>query len=283
MITVDIKGVKEFEKLLKTVPGKAERAAVVALTKTGQAIKKEVQREMTARFDKPGRYTLNSLQLDPATKARREARVWFKEPGRMQQHYLVPQVEGGPRKLKGFERGIGLGELTPAMGARMTGAGNVSPGQIRQIMSVLGKAETSAGYSANLTARSARRNLKPRDYVVIRHRHGRLLPGIHQRFQTGAGFGAKTKRSIGRFGTWQKGNRKVAVRDPKTGRIIRWETPKSKIQSIVRAKGLRPVMLQGRQNKAVVPLLPFYDIAQQEFNKTFPNVFRETFEKYLKS
>ncbi len=280
---ITLKGAKELEKLLKSVPKKAERAAVVALTKTGQAIKKEMQREMKALFDKPVKYTLNSLQLDPATKARPEARVGFKSPDRMQQHYLVPQVEGGPRKLKGFERGVGLGELTPAMGARMTQAGNVSPGQIRQIMSVLGKAETSAGYSANLTARSGRRNLSPRDYVVLHHPHGRLFPGIYQRFQTGTGFGARTKRSIGRFGTYQRGTRKVAVRDPRTGRIIRWVSPASRIQSIVRARGLRPVMLQGKQNKPVTPLLPFYDIARDEFNKTFPKIFQETFEKFLKS
>ena len=282
MIILDIKGIKELDKLLKSIPGKANRAARVSLTKTGKAIKEEVIAEMKRVFDKPTRFTLNSLQLDPATKGKSEARVWFKQPARMQQHYLVPQVEGGGRKLKGFERGVGMGRLIPGKFARMTPEGNVSPGQIRQIMSVLGRAETSAGFSANLTARSARRNMSARDYAVIRRRNGRLLPGIYQRFQTGAGFGAKTKRTIGSFGTWQKGNRKVAVRDPKTGRILRWVSPASRIQSIVRAKGLRPVMLQGK-NGPVKPLLPFYDIARRVFNEKFSPTFHTTFEKFLKS
>lgn len=75
----------------------------------------------------------------------------------------------------------------------------------------------------------------------------------------------------------------MPVRDPKTGRIVGWKTPASKIQSIVRAKGLRPVMLQGRQNKAVRPLLPFYDIARKVFDRQFVTIFYKTFEKFLKS
>ncbi|MGD9949321.1 MAG: hypothetical protein AB7U29_12705 [Desulfobulbus sp.] len=283
MFTFNIKGIKELEEKLKSLPGKADRAAVVALNKTGKAVKEEIRKEMQRVFDKPTRYTLNSLQLTPARKGELEARVWFKEPDRMQQHYLVPQVEGGERKEKGFERAIGVGQLYPTGYGRPNLYGNVSVGQIRQILSVLGRAETGAGYSANLTAASAKRNRKDRDYVVIRKRHGRLYPGVYQRFQTGPGFGAKTKRTIGSFGTWQKGNRKVAVRDPKTGRIVRWVTPgNSRVQSIIRARGLKPIFLKGK-GASVTPLLPFYDIAQQVFDKQFEKTFIEILNKFLKS
>lgn len=282
MFTLKMKGIKELEKKLKSLPGKAHRAAKVALNKTGKEIKAEIRKEMQQVFDKPTPYTLNSLQLTPA-KEKLEAKVYFKEPDRMQQHYLVPQVEGGERKLKGFERGIGLGQLYPTSFVRPNIYGNVSAGQIRQMLSVLGRAETSAGYRANLTAASAKRNRKDRDYVVIRQRHGRLYPGVYQRFQTGPGYGYKTKRTIDRFGTWQKGNRKVAMRDPKTGRIIRWVTPGNRrVQSIVRARGLKPIFLKGR-GAPVTPLLPFYDIAQRVFDQKFEKTFRETLEKFLKS
>jgi hypothetical protein len=281
MFTINVKGVKELEKTLRSFPGKANRAAKVALNKTGKAIKEEMGKEMTRVFDHPTRYTINSLKLTPA-KERPEAKVWFKEPDRMQQHYLVPQVEGGPRKLKGFERGIGIGDLYPTSFARPNLYGNVSAGKIRQIMSVLGLAETSSGYRANITVRSARRNLRPRDYVVIRNQRGRLYPGVYERFQTGPGFGAKTKRTIGRAGTWQKGQRKVAVRDPHTGRIIRWESSRSRIQSIVRARGLRPIFLKGR-GETVTPLLHFHEIAQQVFDEKFEKTFKETLERFLKS
>lgn len=281
MFNFDIKGIRELEKTLKSLPGKAERAAKVALNKTGKVVKEEIVKEMKKVFEKPTRYTLNSLQMTPA-KQEPVAKVWFKEPDRMQQHYLVPQVEGGERKLKGFERALGIGQLYPTRSVRPDLYGNVSSGQIRQMLSVLGLAERSAGYSANLTAASAKRNRKDRDYVVIRQRHGRLYPGVYLRFQTGPGFGAKTKRTIGTFGTWQKGNRKVAVRDPKTGRILRWETPKSKIQSIIRARGLKPIFLKGK-GAPVVPLLPFYEIAQRVFDQQFEKTFRETLKQFLKS
>lgn len=278
---LEVKGIKEFEAVLAGLPKKATRAAEVAPNKTGKAVKEEIVAEMKRVFDKPTRYTLNSLQFHPA-KGTLEAKVGFKEPDRMLQHYLVPQVDGGPRKLKGFERGIAVGRTIPGKFARMTPEGNVSTGQIRQIMSVLGKAETSAGFSANLTARSARRNMRARDYVLIRRQHGRLFPGVYQRFQTGVGFGAKTKRTVARFGTWQKGNRKVAVRDPRTGRIIKWVSPASRIQSIVRARGLRPVLLKGK-DAPVKPLLPFYEIARRVFDDQFEATFHTTFEKFLQS
>nr|WP_320010559.1 hypothetical protein [uncultured Desulfobulbus sp.] len=157
MTTFSIKGVKKLETLLKSIPRKAERAAVVALTKTGKSIKEEVQRQTKTRFDNPTRFTINSVELTPATKAKPEARVGFKKPDRMEQHYLLPQVEGGQRKLKGFERGIGLGELVPAAGARLTQSGNISRTQIRK--------KTIEGY------------------VVTRRKHGRLLPGVYKRFK----------------------------------------------------------------------------------------------------
>ena len=200
-------------------------------------------------------------------------------------HYLVPQVEGESRKLKGFERAIGLGELVPAMGAKLNRYGNVSIGQIRQILSVLGKAQTSSGYSANITNRSRRRNTRERDYVVIdRRQHGNLLLGVYQRYQSGVGFGAKTKRTfLDRSKSYQKGNRKVAIRDPKTGRILRWVSTESKIQSVVRARGLRPVLLAGRTGRRVKPLLDFYGVAHRTFNQHFEPMFKATLDTFLKS
>ncbi|MBM9615978.1 hypothetical protein JWJ90_17045 [Desulfobulbus rhabdoformis] len=283
MFTLKMKGIKELEKQLKSLPGKTRRAANVALNKTGKAIKEEIRKEMERVFERPTPYTLNSMQLTPARKGELEAKVWLKEPDRMSQHYLVPQVEGGERKLAGYERAIGLGHLYPTQYIRKNIYGNVSAGQIRQILSVLGMAETSAGYSANLTVASVRRNFRSRDYFVLRHRHGRLYPGVYQRVQTGTGFGHKTKRTIARFGSYQKGRRKIPVRDPRTGRIIRWVYPKNRqLQSIVRAQGVRPIFLKGR-GAPVIPLLPFYHIAQRVFDEEFEKIFNETLKKFLKS
>ena len=290
-ITIVVSGQTEVAKALAAFPGKAHRACAIALNKTGKLIKEAEVAEMKAVFDNPTSYTLNSLKLTPATKDNLQATVWFKQPDRMGQHYLVPQVDGGQRKLKGFERGVGLGELTPALGAKLNRYGNVSPGQIRQILSVLGKAETSAGFMANITDRSRRRNTKERDFVVIDNRQrGHLPMGVYQRFQTGAGFGAKTKRTfLDRSKSYQRGSRKQAVRDPRTGRFVKWFGQGSvfwegsQIQSIVRARGLRPVLLVGHTGRQVKPLLDFYGVAQRTFKQRFDPLFRDTLNAFLKS
>ncbi|ADW16409.1 hypothetical protein Despr_0221 [Desulfobulbus propionicus DSM 2032] len=290
-LTVAVSGSKEVAAALAAFPGKAHRACAIALNKAGKLVKEAEVAEMKSVFDNPTRYTLNSLQLTPATKSDLKATVWFKEPGRMGAHYLVPQVDGGQRKLKGFERAIGEGELVPALGAKLNQYGNVSPGQIRQILSVLGKAETSAGYSANITDRSRRRNTKERDYVVIdRRQRGNLPLGVYQRFQTGAGFGAKTKRTfLDRSKSYQRGSRKQAVRDPRTGRFVKWFGQSSvfwegsQIQSVIRARGLRPVLLTGRTGRRVKPLLDFYGVAHRTFNQHFEPMFKATLDTFLKS
>lgn len=262
MITIDIKGLKNVQQMLATMPKAARRAAELALDATAQAIRDEIRRTMPLVFDRPTPYTLNSLKITPTRGHNLQASVWFKEPPRMGAHYLVPQVEGGVRALKGFERALGQQEFTPAMGARINQYGNVSPGQIRQILSVLKLAERSAGYSANLTARSAKRNRKDRDYVLITKQQGRLLPGIHQRFQTGVGFGHKTKRTLP-FGTWQKGR------------------TRGRFASVVRAKGLRPVLLMGRTGKQVKPRLDFYTIGHKEFQRRFGPLFWNHFRRQV--
>ncbi|WP_306548069.1 hypothetical protein [Desulfobulbus sp.] len=268
-ITIVVSGQTEVAKALAAFPGKAHRACAVALNKTGKLIKEAEVAEMKAVFDNPTSYTLNSLKLTPATKDNLQATVGFKEPARYgdNPHYLFPQVEGGPRHLKGFEQGVSLGELTPALGAKLNRYGNVSFGQIRQILSVLGKAETAAGYNSNITDRSRRRNTKERDYVVIDSRQRGNLPlGVYQRFQTGVGFGAKTKRSfLDRSKSYQKGR------------------TRGRFASVIRARGLRPVLLVGHTGRQVKPLLDFYGVAQRTFKQRFDPLFRDTLNAFLKS
>lgn len=258
MITITIDD-KQVKGMLKAMPKQASRAAEQALDFTAVRIADEVRTQMLRRFDRPTQYTLNSLKVTKTRNHNMMASVWFKDPDRMGQHYLVPQVDGGKRKLKGFERGLGGHEYIPGVGAKIDSHGNVSPGQIKQIMSVLGRAETSAGFSANLTASSAKRNKKSRDYVVIsKGNRGRLAPGVYQRYQTGVGFGAKTKRSLP-FGEWQKGR------------------TRGRFASVIQARGLRPIFLQGRTGKAIKPLLPFYELAHAEYNRRFPTAFTARF------
>ncbi len=275
-LTVDDKRVRE---LIKALPDVANRAAEIALDETARDIKKAEVAEMKRVFASPTSYTLKSLKMTPTHNHNMQAVVWFKDPDRMSQHYLVPQVEGGPRKFKGFEQAFGNTMFVPGQAARMTKAGNISQGQIRQILSVLGRAERTAGYSANITTRSAKRNKAPRDYVYITERHGKLYPGIYKRFAKGSG-----AVKSGNYQSRQLGSNRVAVRDER-GRFIRWKRPKqrSKYRSAIRARGLRPIMLVGKQQASIKPLLDFYEVAAKVHKKNFAKHFDREFNKRLAS
>lgn len=249
-ITVDA---AEVKRLLAKMPKEARRAAEQALDRTALDIKVAVVEEMRKVFDRPTRYTLNSLYVTKTRNHNMVASVWFKEPPRMKDHYLVPQVEGTERKLKGFERAIFGKKYIPGRGVKLNQYGNVTGGQIRQILSVLGMAERTLGYSANITSRSAKRNKKPRDYVVLPSGspRGKLPPGIYQRVIRGKKLGRKAQSSVTRPGTYEQGKRKSAIR----------------------ATGLLPILIFGRQKAKVRPRLKFYDIAERTYNKRFHNHF----------
>lgn len=269
MIEITVKGEQAVAAMLAAVPGKATRACAIALNQTAMAIRTEAAATMRKVFDRPVPYTLRSAVFDRATYTDLTARVWHAEPERMSQHYLTPQVEGGERRLKGFERALGLGELVPAMGAKMDRYGNVSVGQIRQILSVLGKAERGAGYSANITDRSRRRNTKARDYVIIdRRQRGRLVRGVYQRFaQPGREIDKKTSRRLGITGD----------------RAREYGRSKGQWQSVRQATGLRPVLLVGRTGHQVKPLYDFYGMALQVYRATFAARFWANIDRFLKS
>lgn len=260
-LTVDDKAVTA---LLRAMPKVAGRAAEIALDKTAKDIKVEMISTMKKVFTNPTRYTLNSLKVTRTQNHNMQASVWFKEPDRMGQHYLVPQVDGGPRKYKGFEHGLGRKMMVPAVGAKILKHGAVSYGQLRTILSVLGRAERTAGYSANITARSSKRNRRARDYVRIKRKYRGLYPGVYERYQTGVGFGAKTKRTFAHgHKVYQKGRRR--------GRFA----------SVIQARGLRPVLLEGKQKASIKPLLPFYKVAGKVGTKQFKYHFYREFDRLL--
>jgi hypothetical protein len=257
---------KKVSAMLARYPKEAGRAAEIALDRTAVNIRDGIKGTMKRVFDRPTTFTLNSLKITYTRNHKLKASVWFKEPERMADHYLVPQVEGGKRKFKGFELALDRLKFIPGKGARMTRSGNISTGQIRQVLSVMGRAEMYPGYQANLTAKSAKTNKKSRDYVYLPRGSsgGALPPGIYQRVkQSGKGFGGIAKSKLGKFGDYQKGR--------KRGRFF----------SIIRARGLKPIMLVGRQNKAVKPLLPFYSLADKIYDRKFRLHFERELSKQL--
>ena len=157
-----------------------------ALDATAYDMREGLHEEMKTAFHEPTKFTLNSLKYDKTKNHNMEVKVWLLQPERMSDHYLLPQILGGVRKTKGFERALGNTRMFPARGLKLTKAGNVSRGLITQILSALGLAEHTQGYQANRTEKSAKRNKKrQKRYAYLYKGSGKMPPGIYQRVGKG--------------------------------------------------------------------------------------------------
>lgn len=259
MIRIEMKGLQDVLKNLeRTRVDQIPFATAKALNDTAKMVRERTVETMRSVFDRPTPFTLNSFQIRPATKTNLTARVEFKHE---RLSYMRTQVEGGTRRPKRSESALQKKGImragqywVPGQGARLNQYGNISGGQIVQLLSVLQAAEMSSGYSANMTTRSAKTNRKPRDYFAVTKKRGGLVPGIYERVQTGAGFGAKTKKSMP-FGTYQKGR------------------TKGKVSSVIRARGAKPILIfvgkAGYQKR-----LPFYELSRKVVDQNFRNIFQ---------
>jgi hypothetical protein len=185
---------------LRAVPREQLPFAIsLALNRTAQDARQSIRSDIARAFDRPTPFTLNSVEIRPATKRNLEVEVWLKDdmegPG-TPSHYLAPQMFGGERRLKRFERALQARGLLPAgmfivpgQGAKLDAYGNISRGQIMQILSALGAAEQYSGYSANRTADSVARRGKRKlpEFFVGRPARGKGPLGIWQRFHFGFG------------------------------------------------------------------------------------------------
>lgn len=160
-------------------------AAAAALSRTASRVKEHHRQMLPIIFDRPTRYTLNGLQVTPATARNLVASVWFKDSPRSRQHYLVPQVEGGSRPHKRFEywliqKGIMQPHefAVPASGLKLNAYGNMSPGTITQILSQL---QASPDAMQRETARSRKRKGAARNRYFVPQPGSRLRRGIWRR------------------------------------------------------------------------------------------------------
>ena len=198
LITTDIKGLKELQATMDGFSDRRMQAAIAtALTRTAGQVRDQVRSKMSSVFDRPTAYTLGSLFVRPATADKLQASTWVKDDsattkaGTPATKYLLPQIDGGQRRVKRFERALQLfGALpegwyaVPAPGARLDAYGNVSNGQIIQILSQL-RITLVAGSMRNMAFNgkkqiAAQRKAGGRFFVVKPGQRG-AAPGIYQR------------------------------------------------------------------------------------------------------
>jgi len=145
-----------------------------ALSQTARDIKDAEVAIMAQVFDRPTRFTLNALYVDPATKNRLSAYVKFKDQAGAVPawRYLDPQVEGGRRVHKAHERLlIRTGNMKPdefampGKGMPLDAHGNISGAVMNKILSDL---QLRNDPQQNTTARSRRRAKARGRYMIFR-------------------------------------------------------------------------------------------------------------------
>lgn len=189
-------------------PRRLAAAQATALTRTAALVKAAERDAIGRSFDRPTPYTLNSLFMRPATAARLEATVWLKDDlagsGTPATKYLAPQIEGGDRPLKRMEFVLQQAghmpsgwRAVPGRGAKLDAYGNVSRGQIQQILSQL-RVQLTAGSSRSIAVGGDRKTQAKRRRAFGRAGgqifslpagKGKLPPGIY--LAEGRDFGAK--------------------------------------------------------------------------------------------
>lgn len=181
----------QFRRDVETIDQRQMPFAVAtALNDTAKEVLEHLQNRMEVVFDRPTRFTKNSLQVWRATKTKLEAAVQ-ERPSVGKRHYLKMQETGGARPQTGLEKAFGnlayeglVRSVIPATGspfeaARLDAFGNWSSGERNQVLSAL---KIQRDPNMNATAKSAKRNRKRATYFVPKHG---LAPGVYRRNRPG--------------------------------------------------------------------------------------------------
>lgn len=235
-----------------------ELAAQRAKVQTGYKVLVAHKVEMARVFNNPTRWTLNAFRVqvnkkEGTVEVRPKDGFWYRAD-----NFLNTQIEGGSdRKTKAFERALVARGVLPAgwyaipgERAKLDGNGNMSVGEIKQIMSWFGAAERSLGSTQNMTdATRARRRKGTKkkagfEYFVIQ-------PGGRRQFVRGNGKVQSNKAQPGVY-------RRTA-----TGFGSRIE----------------PVMIFVKR-VSYKPRFDFYGVARKTIEANFSKLFVQAFEKY---
>lgn len=181
------------------------------------------QRQAKRVFDRPTPMTINSVQYRKAGSGGGATRNYGGGIGDVQAHpgtgglfaeiyirdqahkgtppakYLFPEVFGGERRPKGFERLLQAKGILPAdqfavpgRGAELDAFGNIKASEINRLLSQLG-ARSDKYTNESLASRKRRHKrevklgIRRSDYFVMREKRGSLRPGIWQRDLTPSG------------------------------------------------------------------------------------------------
>lgn len=158
----------------------------LALTRTAQAVQRDIVAEMGRVFDRPVPFTLKGTYVKPARKTDLDAAVYFRTfagKGVPAGKYLQAQIFGGARAQKGSERALARagflgnkGFFVPGPGVKLDRYGNVPGGTIKAILSDVRAGNAEQTMRAATKRRSQRRRRE--QYFIPRAESGKRASGI---------------------------------------------------------------------------------------------------------
>jgi hypothetical protein len=238
MLTIKAEG---FDDLLRQLDGMKRQipyAIANGINRTAQRVLEAEKSEVQSVFKSPTPFTVNSVRIWRRKWPNSEVAVYFKDPPNLSQkdHYLLPQVEGGDRPLKPYEMGLGGRFTTPAKGLKLDQYGNLGRGQLTKIMS------QSGSFRKIFDMNRTRKGNRTGDMMMLREKRGKLLPGIYERFTTGAQAFSAHMASVG------KKNQSAALR-----KALRGMSP----------RGIRPVLIFPGKAPTYKKRFDFYGVAHR--------------------
>ncbi len=164
----------ELRALVSEVPTVVAKALTFTAQRSQAAIKAEMPRVFKGGATP---YTLNATRVEPATAERLFARVSVKDRttnnGTLPEDFLLPQVFGGARKEKRFERAMryagilqGRERAVLGEGAPVDQYGNLRRGEIQRILTATRSAFDP--YQRKSASPRSKRNAKKAPYFAAR-------------------------------------------------------------------------------------------------------------------
>ncbi|CNK29575.1 Uncharacterised protein [Yersinia aldovae] len=177
-LKLDFSAKKIEQQLIRLGSREIPFALALTATRTAQRAQEAIKQEISRVFDRPTPWILNSTYVLAASKKDPQAMVYAREWGGTPAPItLTPQIEGGQRSYKrseGHLRNAGYlpngWQVAPGPGVRKDKYGNISRGQIQQILS---------GLRAHHDPQQNMKKGKSSEYFVIRPgQRSSLQPGV---------------------------------------------------------------------------------------------------------
>jgi hypothetical protein len=178
------------DDLKKQYRDRLPNASVQALTKTSVIARDAIKGDMKRVFKSPTPYALNASRALFARKATMSSAVLLRDFGKLPaEDYLGPEIEGGDRKAKNFEKAlrdagilpVGM-FVVPGRAATIDRYGNQSAAEIVAILAAMSAYRSGGAVARAVTKRALARRARPRiKYFVARSSHGSGKPlGIYK-------------------------------------------------------------------------------------------------------